>query len=1022
MTFLCSTHPGPWRYRVYYYILRLLFLFNFLLPAAAPAQNDAHPGFRRFNVEDGLSQGTINTVFQDHNGFIWIGTLDGLNRFDGIEFKTYRHAPGDTSSLSDSWITSIHEDEEHRLWIGTFRGLNEFDRRTETFRRYTFTGADGRRTMDYPVLRIQSAVGSSAPDVFVDTRGFAAVDRSAGTLDSLARDTSGVRAREIVTPGGAWSWSGGSLYAMSSASRRAVRVLDLRPNQITAILPAVIHGPGELLIATREGLLAFDPATDSSVRLGVRLGIRSILPDGPGRFWLATSDGLWILERSGSGWKAIRAGLDGVGILSMCRDSTGTVWAGSTDGLYRRQTSSPGFTVFRHHDDNPNSLASNFVMPVMEDRAGRIWFGTLDRGISVLTSGGPGGPSFRNYPKRTPGVDGPWGNNIRAILETRDGMVWMGTDGGLTLCGPGPRFIERFQQVAKGDSTDFWVDALYESRAGTLWAGAAATRLVRVDRTGDGPPSFQTFPLLRSDEAAPAIGVNVIVEGAGGELWVGTEAGLFRFDPRTGASKRYVHDPDTPNGLSNTFVWSLHIGLDHGREVLWVGTSQGLNRFDPAAGEWKTWFAQEGFPNDWVYGILRDDAGRLWLTTNRGITCFDDLKPEGRKFTNYDVTDGVAGNECNRRSYARLKGGDIIFGGTGGVTRFNPNRLSDNRNAPPVVLTSVLNAGRKLDLGVDVTDLKEIRQRYDENDLSFEFAALDYANPVKNQYACMMQGHDRDWISIGNRRFVSYAGLEPGDYVFRVKASNNDGVWNEQGIALGVVIEPPFWKAWWFIGSAVILLALAVVGGVRARAQRAREIMGIRRRIARDLHDEIGSNLTGIAVSGSLLKDSGELNPDQDRRVTDITSIAVKTSEMMRDLIWVIRPDNDRLDDLSFRMKDAAVGILAGVHCHFNVPADWSAHTLKLEVKHHLYLIYKEVITNIARHANAEEVMVTLELTGRTLVLTVSDDGTGFDTMKEAKGMGLKNLSHRASAIGGTIEIRSSPGAGTRTIVTVPIT
>jgi ligand-binding sensor domain-containing protein/signal transduction histidine kinase len=1018
-------------------IIRLIILAILLSGAgSASAQDDIRRGFRRFTAGDGLSQGTVTSILQDHEGFIWVGTLDGLNRFDGIEFRTYRHIPGDTASLSSSWITSIHEDGGRRLWIGTLRGLNEFDRRTESFRGYSSAGPDGRATMDYPVSGLQSVQGSSPPGIIVSAQGIYLVNRTAGMLSRLDRPgpDGGVSVRieegEAAT-GRLWSSDEGNLYAIAPDGRRADRVIDIGESRVNTVLPVGGISSHELLVGLIDGLAVCDLRTGGTFRIAGVPPVRTIARNGDGRFWLATENGLWTLMRvepaAGNAggparWESARAGLEGMVILSICRDSTGTLWVGSLDGLYRRQSAAPEFSVYRHREDNPNSLVSDFVMPIIEDRAGRIWFGTLDRGFSVLSPGGPEGPQFRNYPKGTAGRGGPPGNNIRSILQTRDGMVWMGTDGGLAVCDSGARFVGRYPNTGRTDSVGLWVDALLETRDGTLWAGASQARLVRVDRVRGHPPSFAVFHLIPWDENLPATGVNVIVEGAEGELWAGTESGLFRFDPRTGSVKRYGHDPAGSAGLSNSFVWSLSIESAGGDEILWVGTSQGLNRFDRATGGWKSYLRQEGFPSDWVYGIVPDGTGRLWLTTNHGISCFDDRKPEGSKFRNFDVTDGIAGNECDRRSFARLKGGDIIFGGTMGATRFHPLRLSDNRNVPPVVLTAVLNAGRKLPVDVDAAEPGQLRLRHDENDISFEFAALDYTNPLKNRYAYMMEGVDRDWIYIGNRRFVSYAGLDPGEYVFRVKASNNDGVWNEKGIAVGVLIAPPFWGTWWFRGIAFGLLALAVTGYVRDRKRRAMELVGVRRRIARDLHDEIGSNLTGIAVSGSLLKDSGELTPGQEARVADILSIAEKTSELMRDLIWVIRPENDRLDDLCFRMKDAAAGILGGSKCHFTMPDDAAAHTLNLEVKHNLYLIYKEIITNIARHAKAGEVATTLKISGRSLVLTVADDGIGFDTAKESAGMGLKNLSARASVVGGSIDITSESRVGTLISVTVPFT
>lgn len=1011
---------------------RSILLALLLTATVARAQVDAWHGFRRFTAGDGLSQGTVTSLLQDRKGFIWIGTQDGLNRFDGIEFRTWRHIPGDTTSLGDSWITALHEDDAGRLWVGTIRGLYELDRRTMSFRRYAAIDSAGRQVKYYTASSIRSRRGGG-PGVgpFLIALGISAVDRRAGRMAQLSETSTGVVPRGSVGREDVWLWRRGGLCLVDSTGLGFRRVADLGEATITAAIHSGVSSPDEVLVGTALGLYSIDPSTGGAARIAGVPAVRVIRPFGGGRFLIGSADGLWIIgpaidgpvRRGGHAFgPPARAGLEGMIVLSACIDSAGTVWAGSHSGLYRQQTSTPVFSVLRHRDDNRNSLASDFVMPILEDRSGRIWFGTFDRGISIMSRDSPGAPGFTHHSRESGAGHGPRGNNIRSMIQSRDGMVWIGTDAGLTVCEAGPGFLSRYDRVQPGDSSGFWVDALFESRDGTLWAGATPSRLVRVDRTPGTRPSFVPFPLMRQSGGAPSLGVNAIVEGGGGELWVGAEAGFFRFEPATGSVEHFVHDPDDTSGMSHTTVWSLLVDTVDGREVLWVGTSQGLNRFEPSARRWTSYLRQDGFPSDWIYGIVKDLEGRLWLTTNHGITCFDDRKPAGRKFRNYDITDGIAGNECNRRSILRLRNGDILFGGITGVTGFDPRKISDNPNPPPVVLTAVWVGGGPADLDTDVAELRELLLTSEQNDVSFEFAALDFTNPLKNEYAYMLEGLDRGWNHIGNRRSLSYAGLEPGEYVLRVRASNNDGVWNDEGISVRLAIRPPFWRTWWFRISVVALVALTVAGVFRVREHRAREILAIRRRIARDLHDEIGSNLTGIAVTGSLLRDDGRLTAEQDERVSTITSIAVKTSELMRDLVWVIRPENDRLDDLCFRMKDAAGSILGGMKCRFTMPDAEPPRVLDLEVKHNLYLVYKEIITNIARHARASEVEVRLGVADGELTLRVADDGVGFDPGKASPGSGLRNIASRAAAVRGTSAVRSSPGGGTTVTVTVPFT
>jgi signal transduction histidine kinase len=347
--------------------------------------------------------------------------------------------------------------------------------------------------------------------------------------------------------------------------------------------------------------------------------------------------------------------------------------------------------------------------------------------------------------------------------------------------------------------------------------------------------------------------------------------------------------------------------------------------------------------------------------------------------------------------------------------------IEANPYVPPVVLTAFSKMGTPVLFDRDISDVTSIDLEYDDAAISFGFVALNFTKSEKNLYLYMMEGLDRSWNSNGTGRFVNYSRLEPGSYVFRVKGSNNDGLWNAAGIAVSVNVRPPFWERWWFRMLGALTLAGAIVLLVTARDRRRRDLERLRLRIARDLHDEIGGNLTGIAVAGSLLRKSGPLSPDQDQKADDITKTAVQTTDLMRDLVWIINPQNDTFDDLYFRMKDAANSMLGGRRVTFHFPQDSARRQLKLDVKRSVYLIYKEMMNNIAKHSCATEVTVSFVMTAGSIVLTVADNGIGFDPSVGSQGMGLKNVAARAHSLSGTVRIESRPGSGTRIIVSAPI-
>ncbi|HEX9116820.1 MAG TPA: triple tyrosine motif-containing protein, partial [Anaerolineae bacterium] len=398
----------------------------------------------------------------------------------------------------------------------------------------------------------------------------------------------------------------------------------------------------------------------------------------------------------------------------------------------------------------------------------------------------------------------------RALYEDRGGRLWIGTNGGLDRFDPqtGGFVHYRHDPANRSSLGSGKVRAILEDRAGNLWIGLLEPgSLDRLD------PSTGTFTRYEHDAANPtslteAYGLTAIHEDATGALWLGTYSGLERLDPATGRFQHYKHDPGNAASLSHDFTWSIYEDL---RGVIWVGTDGGLDRYDPGTGQFAAYTVENGLPTDQVKAVLADEQGRLWLGIDGGgVSSFD---PQTGRFRNFDLSDGLAGRDAVVGAYARGPGGRMYFGTLTGVTAFRPDDVKLNTSVPPIVLSAFRRFDRPVSFDRPLSRIDALALSYGDNFFAFEFAALDYTDPAKNRYAYQLVGFDQDWIQSGTRRYASYTNLAPGTYTFRVKAANNDGVWNEAGPAVRVLIAPPVWQTWWFrtLAAAIILGAVAAV-------------------------------------------------------------------------------------------------------------------------------------------------------------------------------------------------------------------
>jgi signal transduction histidine kinase/ligand-binding sensor domain-containing protein len=803
--------------------------------------------FEHISIEQGLSQSSVNCILQDSRGFMWFGTDDGLNKYDGYHFTIYSSDPEDAHSLSHNEVTSIVEDQWGALWIGTRDGLNRFDRETEQFTRYQADAENPHSLSDNAVLAL-----------FEDRSGVLWIGTWSG-LDRFDRETEqfvhyGTDPREPYS----WDDSG----AMSIYEDRS----------------------GALWIGTWSGLDRWDqergrfthyrPASRNVTDLGHN-AVQSVVEDSAGRLWVGTAgSGFYQFDRETERFTQYLIdpgdveGFTYNDVMSIHEDQTGVLWIGTDGGgLYQFDRDTGQLIPHQMDPRNANSLSSNYIRSIYESQTGVLWVGTWGGGVNKFDRNKE---KFIHYQTDPNDPNSLSHCHVLALCEDREGMLWIGTDGG------GLDRFDRETQVFthyRHDADDAhslsnnYVRAIYQDREGVLWVGTWGGGLNRFDRENerfihyradaDDPNSLSSDIVLKIYQDREGVlwiatsgglnefdretgqfthcqtcpselrsfGNNTVwsfFEDPAGVLWLGTSGGLGKFDREKGQFVHYKNDPEDPGSLSSDIVTSIH---QDRTGALWIGTwGGGLSKFDRDRETFTHHREQDGLPNDVVSGILEDDKGNLWLSTHRGLSSFN---PETETFRNYEVSDGLQGYEFTGACY-RSRSGEMFFGGINGFNAFFADRVRDNPYIPSIVLTSLTQDGEDVDVGVALESVREVTFKWPNNSFEFEFAALNHSQTERNQYAYMLETFDDEWRYIGTRRFGRYTNLPSGTYTLRLKGSNSDGVWNEEGVSVKVTVLPPFWEAWWFRGLVVLVLAGSAIGGYRLRVKsiqaRSREL------------------------------------------------------------------------------------------------------------------------------------------------------------------------------------------------------
>ncbi|HRK88748.1 MAG TPA: two-component regulator propeller domain-containing protein [Anaerolineales bacterium] len=818
--------------------------------------------FEQLSLEDGLSQSVVNAILQDNKGFLWIGTDDGLNRYDGYEFKVYKPDTNDPDSLSDRSVTDLVEDSQGYLWIATrVGGLNRYDPVSGKFTTYMHDENDEQSIADNHISTLLLdrdglwvGTGSGLDFFSFETNTFTHYPIADSSLKPVSPSISALFIDSTEKLWIGTSDAGISYYDRENDTFKSYKnsVYNSRSLSHNRILAITEDKNGRIWIGTGNGLNIFNPEENQFTRYKNSRDIPdslagnivySLYQDRSGALWVGTNQGLDRYDPQEDAFihhkyqPNVPNSLSNNEIQTIYEDASGVLWIGTYGGglnKYNRQQDR--YAYFRHNPDDPSSLSSNFIFAILADARNQIWVGTFDNGLNLFS---PRLEKFTRYKHNPNDPTSLSDDSIISLYSDSEGVMWIGTGSALDRYNRGTNDFSHFtpEQSSFNDPVRFAVFAILEDSFGTFWIGSNRGLMQFDKRT----KQFTEYKTGNPDtEYISNSRVNVLLEDEDKNLWVGTyDDGLLRIRLETGEISHYRHKPSDRSTLGSNTVMDIHQDANGN---IWVGThGGGLSLFNPKTGTFANFTENEGLSNNVVYGILEDEAGHLWMSTNFGLSKFD---PARRTFRIFTSSDGLQSNEFNQNAFAKDRNGTMYFGGINGLNIFVPQDIKDNVYTPNIALTSITLDGITLETERATEYIESITLTWPQDSFEFEFASFAYEQPAKNQYAYMLEGFDTDWINIANQRNGRYTNLPGGTYTLRLRGSNSDGVWNDQGIAIQVIVVPPFWETWWFLSLLVIGFGVSVAGGLRWRVKniqnRNRELERLVRNRTADLEKRTG--------------------------------------------------------------------------------------------------------------------------------------------------------------------------------------
>lgn len=988
--------------------------------------------FHSITIQDGLSQSTVQTILQDFEGYMWFGTQDGLNKYDGYQMTTYRFNPDDPHSISFSDVRVIYEDKQQNLWVGTHaRGMNRFDRDKNRFIRYI---GDPDEWETLSTNTVWAMVEDRRGTFWVGTAyGLNIMDREAGTFHRIFSEPDDPN--------------------------------TLSHNQITTLYED--HN-GVIWVGTVNGLNRFNHVEETFKRYETFLNgerntefgtIRSIYEDKQGNFWIGTeNEGLFLMNRDNETFRQYKNqpgnnfSISGNFIFDIIEDSIGNLWLGTgNNGLNIFDREREIFYRYQQQGDNPYSINNNGIQTLYESSDNILWIGTFAGGVNFHDLVSEVFAHYRNEPNNPRSLSN---NMVQAIYQGHDENIWIGTDGGglnlfdpvtgqfrhftepglssdvildiheneqglwlgtygggVDLFKPGEGVVQNFQEQENNPQSlsSIYVFEIFESRDGHLWFGTNRGGITEYD------PASGTFTQYLADPEDPysldAISNNdirAIFEDSNGDIWIGTYGGfLERLNRNEGSFTRY--DINGQSIFYSSVVQDFH---EDSRQRLWIATrGGGLFYYDLQEKELVQFLTTDQFlPSNIVHAIVEDHHGFLWVSTNNGIS---KVNTETGEVSNYNLEHGLQSREFNQSAALRDSEGYLYFGGVNGFNRFHPDSIQSEETVQRVVLTEFLIYNEPVAIGEDsplkthISRAEHIELPYNASVFSFGFAALNFSATKGNEYAYMLEGFDENWNFIGQDRRATYTNLNPGSYTFKVMAANIDGVWGEPSVNLTIQITPPFWRTGWFIGLMIIAVSLLIflIYRVRVQSIRKRNILLEKEVRERTRELQVSNNTknklfsiiahdlrnlsSGIVGWSGLLKESSETGRSDEVKeyAVYLHQAAIQFSDFLKNLLdWAraqtdqfqYKPKNLGLAKLvetvvsyeELKVKDKKLKISVNVDPETEVHADPDL----------MSGVFRNLINNALKFTHdGGEINITSEVADHEFVkITISDNGVGM--------------------------------------------
>ena len=1016
-------------------ILTLVLLCSLTVPSlATPPQAFASYSHEIWQTEQGLPQNTVQTMLQTRDGYLWVGTKEGLARFDGIRFTTFDRQ--NTPQMLHNQVRSLYEDQEGRLWIATPGGLLAFNH--GAFTSYTtkdglssdnvwsiyqdragsvwiatVNGLNQYRAGKFTAYTTQQGLSNNSIEVLLEDKdgalwigtesglsryqngiftGYTKQDGLAGNaIKTLYADQQG--RLWVGTTEGLSMWANGKFVSYTTRE-------GLANNNVEAIAESQV---GAIWIGTASGLNQWRDGMLSTFTTQQGLPgnrITSLYKGRAGTLWSGTSKGL-AQYREGRFEAATRQeGLAGSAIICMLEDREGNLWIG---------TEANGLSLLKHKKvttfTTRNGLSANVVRSIYGDRSGKVWVGMQERGLHLLSDGQVSPFAAQKNLKN---------DDVMAICDDAEGNLWVGTTAGLRRIKAG--IVTTF--TVRDGLSDNHVRSLYASRDGSLWIGTR--RGLTQFRNGH----FTPYTML---DGLPSDLVGALCEDRQGNLWIGTLGGLSRF--KDDKFTNYT----TASGLSSEVVIALY---EDASGALWIGThGGGLNWFKD--GKFSHFTTKDGLPDDVIYQILEDEENHLWMSSNKGLIRVSRKELETRANANrkletvvtFGTAEGMETRECSGGGHPagwKTADGKLWFATIKGVAMIDPAHLKINQQAPPVAIEQVV-----IDDKVIATDAP-IKLSPETARLEFYYTGLSFVAPQKVTFKYKLENFDKDWIEAGTRRVAWYTNIPAGRYRFVVMACNNDGVWSESAASVEFLLQPRFYQTWWFYTLCLLSLGLCVGLWYHLRVKRLKgrlegqfaAILGERTRIAREIHDTLAQGFAGISVQLELVARMLTISPPSAKPHLDQARQLVRSSlDEARRSVWDLRSQALESSDLPSALRETVKRLVADTSIQPHVQVSGTYRQLSRTIEDHLLRIGQEAITNAIKHAHAQHLRVDLSYVAESVKLRVQDDGCGFDSRQSSPNghFGLVGMRERVAQMGGKLMVNSRPNTGTEIIVEVPL-